>query len=174
MLLRKHLTGNPLVVDLALGRYRTITFTFIELDRIRIGHDVVVLVLVLVLVGRGAVLAGYGTLAGLALAHDDGGVRGHDEGRQRLFRFFDLGGQATGCTALGADALLVLPPEPAEQDEGPDGDDGSARDDGRDYRGFGGVTLYISFYFVFILVVEACMKEKKKKKGMYVSVVVDY
>jgi len=139
MLLRKHLTGDPLVVDLALGRYRTITFTFVELDRIRIGHDVVVLVLVLV--GRGAMLAGYGTLAGRALAHDDGGVRGHDEGRQRLFRLFDLGGQATGRTAFGADALLVLLPQPAEEDEGPDGDDGRARDDGRDYRGFGGVTF---------------------------------
>lgn len=99
---RKHLPGNHLVVDLALG-HRTIV-ALVELDGI--GS---------VLVHR-AVLARYGALARLALAGDDGGVGGQDKRRQRLLWFLDFGGQTAGGAALGADALLVLLPEPADED----------------------------------------------------------
>ena len=102
----KHLPGDHLLVDLALGH--GVNRAFVELDGIGIGD-------VLVLVQR-AVLARYGALAGLALARDDGGIGGQDERWQRLLRLFDFGGQTAGGAALGTDAFLVLFPEPGEED----------------------------------------------------------
>jgi len=100
----KHLIVGPDLIDGAIA--------LVELDRRGGG----------VLVHR-IVLAGYGALAGLTLAGDDGRIGRHDERRQRFLRVFDFGGQPLGCTPLGADALLVLLPEPGEEDYGPDGDD---------------------------------------------------
>ena len=43
--------------------------------------------------------------------------------------------------ALGMDVLLVLLPEPGEEDKGPYSNNGGAGDDGRDDGGFGTVAL---------------------------------
>ena len=125
-------------MDLALG-HRVIR-AFVEFDGI---GDVLVM-----LVQR-AVLARYGTLAGLALARDDGGIGGQDERRQRLLRLFDFGGQTAGGAALGADAFLVLFPEPGEEDQSPDGHDCGAGNDGGNDGCFGAVA-FLFFIFIFL------------------------
>jgi len=72
---RKDLPGDHLLVGVVLADG---AIALVELDRS--GS-----VLVLVLIHR-VVLAGYGALAGLMLAGDDGRVGGHDERGQRFLR----------------------------------------------------------------------------------------
>ena len=103
---RKDLASNHLVVSTGLADGGT---TLVELDRSR---DTI---LVLGVVDR-VVLAGHDMLAGLVLAGDDGRVGRNDERRHRFLRLFNLGGQALGGAPLGTDALLVLLPEPGDED----------------------------------------------------------
>lgn len=124
---RKDLAGKHLVVGSGLI-YGAIAL--VELDRRGRG----------VLVHR-VVLARNGALAGFTLAGDHGRIGRHDERRQRFLRLFDFGGQTLGGAALGADALLVLLPEPGDEDYGPDGDDGCAGDDCGDDGCFGAVAF---------------------------------
>jgi hypothetical protein len=124
-MLRKHLSGNHLVVLLTFGSSSgsgSGTHPLVELDRGRT---------LLWAVGRAA-LGRDRTLAWLTLTRDDGGVWRQDKCGQGPFRFFYFGGQASGCAALGADTFLVLFPEPADENEGPNANDGGARNDGRD------------------------------------------
>lgn len=78
-MLRKHLSGNHLLVQLALSEGM---LTFIGLHNGWTSRSVIT---------RRAVLRRYGALAGLTLASDNGGIRGEDEGRQRFLRLLDLG-----------------------------------------------------------------------------------
>jgi len=103
----KDLAGNHLVVSTELADGST---AFVELDR-SMG-----LILVLIGVVKRVVLVGHNTLAGLVLAGDNGRVGRHDERRHRILRLFYLGRQAFGGAALGTDALLVLLPEPEDED----------------------------------------------------------
>lgn len=124
---RKDLAGEHLVMGSGLING---AIALVKLDRRRGG----------VLVHR-VVLARNGALAGLTLAGDHGRIGRHDERRQRFLRLFDLGGQTLGGAPLGADALLVLLPEPADEDYGPDGDDRRARHDRGDNGCFGAVAF---------------------------------
>lgn len=92
-------------MDLVLGQRAIVAV--VELNGI---GDVVI-----ALVHR-VMLARYGAFARLALASDDGGIGGQDERGQRLLRLFDFWGKATSCAALGAHPLLVLFPEPSNED----------------------------------------------------------
>ena len=124
---RKDLAGEHLVMGSGLING---AIALVKLDRRRGG----------VLVHR-VVLARNGALAGLTLAGDHGRIGRHDERRQRFLRLFDFGGQTLGGAPLGADALLVLLPEPADEDYGPDGDDRRARHDRGDNGCFGAVAF---------------------------------
>jgi len=99
---RKYLPGNHLIMGMELADGAT---ALVELDRS-----------VLDLIVYRVVLAGHDALAGLMLAGDDGRVGRHDERRRRLLRLFYFWGQALGGALLGADALLVLLPEPGDED----------------------------------------------------------
>ena len=152
-MLGKDLPSQHLIVS---GGFANGTTAFIKLDRSALFPVVLVSLLVLVLVHlvflvlvhrvtlvERLAFLGYDALARFRLAGDDGRIGRQDEGRWRLFGLFDLGGQALGGAALGADALLVLLPEPGGEYEGPDGYHGRAGCDGGDYGGFGAVTFFI-------------------------------
>ena len=119
------------------------TSAFIKLNRCGGSAPLLILLLVLVLtlIDR-VMLGGYDALAGFPLAGDHGRIGRQDESRWGLFGLFDLGGETFGGAALGADALLVLFPEPAEEYYGPYGDHGGTGDDGGDYGGFGAVAFW--------------------------------
>ena len=131
---RKYLAGQHLVVNTELADGAT---ALVELDRS--GGSLLVVVVVGV-VDR-VVLAGDDALAGLVLAGDHGRVGREDERRHGLLGLFYFGGEAFLGALLGADALLVLLPEPGDEDQGPDGDDGRAGDDGGDDGGFGAMAF---------------------------------
>ena len=120
---RKYLAGKHLVVNTELADGAT---ALVELDR-----SGGLLVVIVGIVDR-VVLAGDDALAGLVLAGDHRRVGREDERRHGLLGLFYFGGQPLLGALLGADALLVLLPEPADEDQRPDGDDGRAGDDGGD------------------------------------------
>jgi hypothetical protein len=141
-MLGKNLSGEHLI---ASAGFANRTSAFIKLDR-----STLFLILLPILVHQmmfvhRVMFAGHDALAGFRLAGDDGRIGRQDEGRGRLFGLFDLGGQALGGATLGADALLVLLPEPGGEYEGPDGYDGGAGGDGGDYGGFGAVAFFFFF-----------------------------
>jgi hypothetical protein len=138
-MLGKYLSGEHLIASPGFGNRTT---AFIKLDRSGGGTIVLVLFLVLILTIHRMMLVGYDALAGFPLAGDNGRIGRQDEGRWLFFGPFDLGGQTLSGATLGADTLLVLLPEPAEEYNGPYGDDGGAGGDGGDYGGFGAVAFF--------------------------------
>jgi hypothetical protein len=110
-MLGKDLSGEHLIASCGFTNRTT---AFVELDRSG-GGAIVVLVLLHILIHRVMLAGWYDALARFVLPGDDGRIGRQDEGRRRLFGPFDLGGQALGGAALGADALLVLLPEPGDE-----------------------------------------------------------
>jgi hypothetical protein len=151
-MLGKDLSSEHLIASRGFANRMT---AFMKLNRSGGSAHVLILVLILVLVLiyrvmlagpiYRVVLLGYDALAGFPLAGDDGRVGRQDEGRWGFFGLFDFGGQTLGGATLGADALLVLLPEPADEYGGPYGDHGSAGDYGGDYGGSGAVAFFFFF-----------------------------